>query len=392
MDDFEPDEEKLEMPNPFNDDDKPLATPPPQVMPPKKDDAKAVGLTDEQKAFIDKNWTNMDLMEMVRHVFKNDNLKGSSKEGRQVRQYLIDKGYKYKTTAVEPTKGDIELTEENKEFIVKYASTMKPHEIARVIFRDEQLHHFSKEAIAIQQYIKSVSPTLIKKDEEYTDCEYVSPKTFKAAYKRICELTGFNVEEEKLNVRMRKNVEKCLEFLQSPRFVQTVNNLKNVSERTIFESEYIRSVWDKPDLTTDEINLYISLMNEYVIQDRLHRIMGKLNLLLENVTADPDGKISIALSDAIKGKSEELHQSLNRQAKFVEDLSGKRSKRNEQRIARAKSLVSLVEAFRDEQERKHALRFANLRKQKVQDEITRLETEEEWNARIFGITKEEILE
>jgi hypothetical protein len=379
-------------PNPFDDpEDKPFASPPPVVNPPVTNDEEPV-LTDEMKKFIDDHWKDMDLMEMTRHIFKDDNLKGTSKQGRLVRQYLIAKGYEYKTTRRPEVRIELELTEENKEFITKYAATMKPHEIARVIFKDENLHHFSKEALLVQQYIKSVSPTLIKKDEEYTDEEYTSPKTFQACFKRIQQLTGFNVEEDKLNVKTRKCVEKCLEFLQAPRFVQTVNNLKNVSERAIFESEFIRSVWDKPDLTNDEINLYISLTNEYVIQDRLHRIMGKLNMMLENVTADPDGKISIALADAIKGKSEELHRSLSRQADFTKDLTGKRADRQKHQMAKAKSLVSLVEAFREEAERKNALRFAELRKKKVADEITRLENEDEWNARIFGISREEILE
>ena len=381
--------ENIEFPNPFDEpEDKPLASGAPVMNPPVEDE---IILFDDQKKFIDSNWTKMDLMEITRKVFNDETLKGSSKQGRIVRQYLVKKGYEYKTSAVAPREGR-ELTEENKEFISKYAANMKPHEIARIIFKSEDLHHFSKEALVVQAYIKSVSPTLIKKDEEYTDDEYKSPKTFSSCYKRIQELTGFRVEEDKLNVRTRKSVEKCLEFLQAPRFVQTVTNLKNVSERAIFESEFIRSVWDKPDLSNDEINLYISLTYEYVIQDRLHRIMGKLNMMLENVTADPDGRISISLADAIKGKSEELHRSLTRQADYTKDLTGKRSDRQKLQTARVKSLVSLVEAFREETERKNAVRFAELRKKQVSDEITRLENEDEWNCRVFGISREELLE
>lgn len=379
-----------EFPNPFDEpEDKPLASSAPVVVPPIEEEELV--LFDDQKKFIDNNWTKMDLMEITRRVFNDDTLKGTSRQGRLVRQYLVKKGYEYKTSAKEGRE-NLELTEENKEFIGKYAATMKPYEIARVIFKNEELHHFSKEALVVQAYIKSVSPTLLKKDDEYTDEEYKSPKTFSSCYKRIQELTGFNVEESKLNVKTRKSIEKCLEFLQAPRFVQTMTNLKNVSERAIFESEFIRSVWDKPDLTNDEINLYISLTYEYVIQDRLHRIMGKLNMMLENVTADPDGKISVSLADAIKGKSEELHRSLSRQADYTKDLTGKRSDRQKLQTARVKSLVSLVEAFRDETERKNALRFAELRKKQVANEITRLESEDEWNCRIFGISKEEILE
>jgi len=377
-----------DIPNPFEDG---AGSQSPEVTPEVSTNTGVEpALTGEMKVFIDKNWTSMDLMEMTRHVFKNDNLKGSSREGRIVRDYLVAKGFQYKTTK-EP-KREVTLTEENKEFIMQYAREMKPYEIARVVFKDEKLQPSSKEALTVQTFIKSSSPTLLKKDDEYTDDEYTPPKTFRKAFERIKELTGLNVEEEKINVKTRKCVEKCLEFTQAPRFVQTVTNLKNISERAIFESEFIRSVWDKPDLTTDEINLYISLTNEYVIQDRLHRIMGKLNMLLEGVTEDKDGKISMALSDSIKGKSEELHRSLSRQQDFTTLLTGKRANRLQAQIQRQKSLVSLVEAMRDEDDRKAALRFANMRKKKVEDELTRLENEDEWNARIFGISKEEILE
>jgi len=371
--------------NPFDDDIDDKSTPPPVAK------GGVVTLTTEQKAFVDANWDKMDLMEMVRYIFKDDTLKGTTREGRAVREYLVSKNYEYKTTG-KVARGEIELTDDNKEFIANYCNEMKPYEIARVIFKDEKLHPASKESLAVQRFIQTVNPLIIKKDDEYTDVEYLPPKTFSKTLKRIAEITGQNLEEDKLNVKARKTIEKAMEFMNAPRFVHTLNNLKNVSERSIFESEYVRSVWDKPDLTTDEINLYISLTNEYVIQDRLHRITSKLNMLLENVTQDPDGKISIALSDAIKGKSEEYNQSMNRQLKFTNDLGGKRADRTAQQTARAKSLVSLVEAFRDEQERKNVVRLAELRRKAVKDEMERLENFDDWECRVFGITREEVLE
>lgn len=379
-----------DIPNPFDDDVKPAVSPAPATSA-RKDDEVAP-LNAEQIDFVDKNWKAMDLMEMTRHIYKNDNLKGTSKEGRQVRQYLISKGYEYKTIKDSRIKEEVVLSEENKEFIVKYATTMKPYEIARVIFSQPTLHQFSKEALAVQLHIKAVSPTVLKNEDEYTDQNYIPPKTFKNCYKKIQEVTSIKVEEDKLNVKMKKCVERTMDFLNAPRFSLTVNNLKNIGERSIFESEYIRAVWDKPDLTADEVNLYISLVGEYVIQDRLNRIQGKLNMMLENITADPEGKIAMGLTEAMKNKADEYHRSLTRQADYTKDLSGKRADRQKNQIARMKSLVSLVEAFRDENERKAALRFANMRKKAVEDEMTRLESKEEWEARIFGITKEEILE
>lgn len=373
--------------NPFDDDvSSSLAD-----LPEASDKDTGLTLSKEQTDFIDSNWSKLDLMEMVRHIFKDDNLKGTSREGRLVRQYLIDKKYEYQTSAY-TKKSSVILNDEQKEFAIKYAKEMKPYEIARVIFKNDKITPTSKESHAVQEHIKSISLNLIEKDDEFTDEEYAPPKNVKKLIEKINSSTLQNFEESKLNVKAKKCVDKALEFMNAPRFVQTVNNLKNLSERIIFESEYIRAVWDKPDLTSDEINLYISLVNEYVIQNRLHRITTKLNMILESVTEDKDGKISISLSDAIKGKSEELHQSLHRQTQFVKDLSGRRSDRQKLQTARAKSLVSLVEAFRDEAERKNTIRLAELRKQAVKDETERLETMDEWEVRIFGISKEEILE
>ena len=366
-------------------DDNPFDDKPEDLQP-----EKGVVLTKEQKDFIDGHWNKMDLMEMVRHIFKDDNLKGTSREGRAVREYLVSKNYNYQTSAY--TKREIALTDEHKEFAIKYAKDMKPYEIARVIFKNDKITPTSKESHVVQEHIKSVNMNLIQKDDEFTDEEYVPPKTVKKLLESINRVTMQDFDESKLNVKTKKAIDKALEFMHAPRFVQTVNNLKNVSERIIFESEYIRAVWDKPDLTNDEINLYISLVNEYVIQNRLHRITTKLNMILESVTEDKDGKISMALSDSIKGKSEELHQSLNRQSAFVKDLSGRRADRQKMQTARAKSMVSLVEAIRAEQERKNTIRLGELRKKAVKDEGERLESFEEWEVRIFGISKEEVIE
>ncbi len=127
-----------DFPNPFDDavDAKAVVV----------DDGKDPALTDDNKKFLDANWKTMDLAEMTRTVFKDDTLRGNSKEGRVISQYLLTKGFQYKTTA-KPKRENIELTEQNKEFIINYAKDMKPYEMARVIFKDEQLHQFSKEAL-----------------------------------------------------------------------------------------------------------------------------------------------------------------------------------------------------------------------------------------------------
>ena len=54
-------------------------------------------------------------------------------------------------------------------------------------------------------------------------------------------------------------MEKLLTYLSSPRFVGNYDSYNSSIDKELFEAEFVRSVWDKPDLTIDEINLYINV-------------------------------------------------------------------------------------------------------------------------------------
>ena len=55
------------------------------------------------------------------------------------------------------------------------------------------------------------------------------------------------------------NAASCIKFLGAPRFIQVINTYSGSEDRRLFEAEFIRSVWDKPDLTSEELNLYINV-------------------------------------------------------------------------------------------------------------------------------------
>lgn len=348
-----------------------------------------VQLSAAAQKFIDDNWDSLPVMEITRHVFKDDELDGRSKEGRAVKKYMKDCGYSWTTSKIEKRE-NISLSEEQKQFILENAVNMKPLEIARLLFNDPSLHQFSKEALAVQETIKETNPNILIQHGEFTDEVYKPPKTFSKTIKKINESANLELEEGKLNLKAKKFVESLLGYLHNTRFIQTMNCFNSVSERQLFESQFIAQIWDKPDLSVEEINLYINLCNEYVIQARIHKIIGTLNDILDKVTDDKDGKISMSLSDAIKSKNEEYNSSVNRQNKLVNDLSGKRSNRLNMKIAANKSIVSLVEAMQQKEERKKMVDLAELRRKAVKEEMEAFETLEDFTARIFGVDDEEM--
>ena len=71
-----------------------------------------MNLTEEQKKFIDDNFHKIpDLIELTRATFKDGTIDGRSKQGRGVREYLVSKEIKYKTSVHENVK-PIVLTDE----------------------------------------------------------------------------------------------------------------------------------------------------------------------------------------------------------------------------------------------------------------------------------------
>ena len=76
-------------------------------------------LTDLQKQLvIDTYKSTSDLNEITRRVFDNNSIDGRSKEGRLIRQFMIENKLKFKT-ARRVKKDGIEFTEEQIDFIIK---------------------------------------------------------------------------------------------------------------------------------------------------------------------------------------------------------------------------------------------------------------------------------
>ncbi len=73
-------------------------------------------LTEEQKKFISENYLQItDLNELTKRCFNDQSLDGRKKEGRLVRQFLIDNNYSFTTTKKEKNES-IELTDAQKQF------------------------------------------------------------------------------------------------------------------------------------------------------------------------------------------------------------------------------------------------------------------------------------
>ena len=342
-------------------------------------------LNKEQKEFIDKNYIQIpDIDLLTRALFEDDSLDGRNKEGKAVANYMIEKGYGYKTRAHKKVK-KITLNEEQKGLIDEYAQDdLSSLQIAQLIFQDKDVKNLSIEQRCVADYLKTNGPDFIRAPAATEKRRYIAPKSPTKIISKINEFTQAGVNEKKLKREEEEFVKKLGSYLNSPRFAQLMNTY-NCEDSEMFEAEFIRATWDKPDLTIDEVNLYINVCVDYINLKTINRNMEKLNRMFDEV--EEQQEMSIKLAEILKAKSSEYHQCEQRQESLIKKLNGDRAVRTKNKQEKFASVLSLVQAFQNEEERLRMIDLAEKQKLLVKNEADNLESMDSWKARILGLRK-----
>lgn len=348
-------------------------------------------LSDEQRAKVIRLFKkNPDLRDITRKVFKDKSLDGRSKEGRMVRAFLAEQNKEYRTTLVEKVEG-ITFTDQQKEFLMSDSVDvgMTALEVCRLVFQDSSIKSLSIKHRAVVDFLKNFRADVVDDNEIVTTEKWTPPKSISRGIVKVNNWCGVKYEELELQRKQRHLLEQLLFYLKSPRFVHIINQYTTLSDRDLFESEFVRAVWDKPDLTNDELNLYITVCANYVRQKHIQSRIDKLNTLMND--SDSERDITIRLTELLKTTSEELNQCEKRIESLTKDLNGSRTQRLKAKGQENGSIFALVEAFTEKEERDRMIMQANLKLKLSEDEADVLESMDEFKARILGISKEELI-
>jgi hypothetical protein len=346
-------------------------------------------LTEQQKAYIDANHKELpDLIQLTRKVFDDDTLDGRTKQGKLVREYLVECGFKYNTTKNKKAK-NIHLTEEQKEFIERSARDgMNAFQTACIIWHDRELTPLSKETLVVAEHIKSTKPNLLRSEDSALGEGYEPPQTSSAAIKLLNQYCSASIRPEAISLKQKKYVEQIMKFVSTPRFFQVINSYTDKGDRDLFEAEFMRTTWDKPDLTADEINLYINVCIDYINLKNINKAMEKLNRMFHE--AEDQRDMTVRLAELLKTKSDEYNQCEKRMESLINRLNGDRARRIQGRQEENASILSLVELFQDEKERSIMLKMVEMQKQAIDEEVDLIESMPEWKARVLGVGRDEI--
>jgi hypothetical protein len=347
-------------------------------------------LTAEQENFILNNHRLIkDLNILTQKCFDNEDLDGRTKEGKLIRAFLVKNNLKYSTS--KHVKVDsVEFTDSNKEFIINSAQQgMSSFAIAELLYPDREIKKLGAEQRAVLEHIRSVNENFVPSQESGLLTSYSPPKTYPRLVKKVLDSTGLELDEQKMSRGQKNCLDKLAINLSNSRFIKIMNNYTSKDDRSLFEEEFTRLTWDKPDLTADELNLYMNVCKEIINLEVISKHLNKLNDLFD--CAEEQNDMSVKLAEIIKAKSGEYHQCEGRIEALTKKLQGDRSERMKNKQRENASILSLVQMFQDEEERKNMVRIAEMQKKLVKDEANRLEGMSAFKARVLGISQEDVI-
>lgn len=347
-------------------------------------------LNKKQKDFLRENFSSTpNLSELTRKLFENETLDGRTKEGRAVRAFLAEENLQYETSAWEKVE-DIDLTEQQIDFVKAQAENgLSAFQIAEILFPDRSIKRFCKEHVAILDFLREYEPSFVHESETAVNRTYNPPKLFSTALKKVNQFCLTEYEEEKLNHEQIECIKGLVKSLSAPRFIQVISNYTSMKDRELFEAEFVRATWDKPDLTSDEINLYINVCVDYINLKNISSHIEKLNVMFNEVEDQQD--MTVRLAEVLKSKTDEYDKCEKRMESLIKKLNGDRAERLKNRQKENATIISLVRNFQMQEERERMIELAEMQKKLVEEEADRLDNMDSWKARILGISKQDAI-
>jgi len=359
---------------------------------PDKAEKSIVILNEEQKNELLSMWRNSPqnsppkLKKLVEKLWPNTNLDGRSSEAKAVKDFLAN--YKiFPETNVHNKIGEYELTVAEKEFIQNNLDAMKVLEMAKTLW-GRGITPLAKEFRALNKFYKSLSfkPQVNNTEEKQNTENFTPPKTYTECLRLVNKYNHDILSSNDISEQEKQGINTLIRYLHSPRLIKTISTFHDENNRNLFLSEFIRATYNKPDLTVDEVNLYISLAASYPLE---HLALSEREVLSRKLQGETeDGRISANTVEAINAKNKEYQDCQVRQEKLINTLNGSRSKRLENQVAANTSILPLIKYWAEEKNRENFIALAKMKKSIRIQTIEKLLTVDSVIAEIYGAVEE----
>ena len=353
-----------------------------------------ITLSTLQKDIVLKRWNDESkdppsIPELLKLVYPNDSFDGRSKQAAAIKELLVNNGFSEEEVKLGGTKRSFELSPEHKEYIKNNYSTMRAIEMARELFGDN-ISPASSQVRETNNYLRTLDKKPMYGEE--IDSNYLPPRNIDRAVSRIKKYVDETKDwdSKKLTPTQKKQVEALINYLASYRFKHQIDSYEAQSSKELFESSFIKYTYDKSDLSQENCDQYIILCSEVVISSNIQDTINMLQREQDRVLND-EGKISMAVVEAIKTARAEHNDCIKRQQALYKSLTQERSDKLSEEIKDKASLLNLINAWKNYESRQNFLKLAKDKKGNLRKELHELANLEDIKMRILGMDIEEIL-
>ena len=350
-------------------------------------------LDEAQTDLIEQNYQK-DPLELLRLVFpEREGVDMRSIEWKAIKTYIAKMN---DGKGIQPPLPFTELTEDQKSFIENSYKSSNPTEMARILFKDSRLSGISPQAQMVLNYIRTLDQNYRKEDD--VAAEYTSPRS-------IVELAG-RINKYRIQTRSdgkklyadgefapeeKRNLESLIGYMQLPMFKVEADKFTKKLDREVFESVFLSTCWDKPDLSAEHMIQYIQLASLNAQKNVADRLVRKLDERFTNSLEDETKRLSKPEVDALNATKEKATEHLKQINALIKTLTVERSKMVNEKIAGASSMHPLVQAWRREDDRKRIIKLNREKYQaELKQEIERFSTMDSLKAELWGLNPETI--
>jgi len=341
------------------------------------------GLSEDQQLLIKKRLEEgVSLVQISIEIYDDPSIVARSEKYNTVRKFVD------KLKRDSPT---VDLVEDAQKYIRKNASLMRPIDMARAVFNDSTLAPLSREVKTVEKFVRILGLGSFSMDNDTGIKDYVPPKKDSSIVAKInASDPSADFREDNLATSQMRKVANLKSFLSNSRFLSLINSITSEDERALFENEFIASAYNKLDMNAEDLQSCVSLAYHYVLEKRIQKHLVILDNEIMNSVQDEDASLKMTLTEAYGKKSTELDQCVKRIQSLQKSLSSNRSERLRAQTDANKSILSLVDIWKEEETRRKAILVAKVTETAVKNEMNRLEDEESVIASIYGISQEEI--
>lgn len=347
-------------------------------------------LTDDQKKQILAEFKEHPHVEyLTQMAFGDKKIDGRSWQGILVKKFLVEHNLRYKTTKFEKREPVRELTDDDKQYIISAIQNGDNIvDVARIVYKDDNIKRLSAEWRRVQAYCEVAGVSSINEEDEVALGVYQAPRELARLVNIVNGALGTKIEAEKVSGKYKAYFDKLRVNLDNSKLKRILNAYESKKDRDLFVDEFVRLTFEKPDLTPDELNLYMQIVRDGISLEVLEGKINKMNQMFMDI--EEASELNQRFSENLKACVDEKNQVTKRIADTTKKLQGDRGERLKNQGKDETSFIAVVQLAQEEEGRKNMLRLAELQKATVTEEANRLENMDSWMCRIMGVTKDDV--